>query len=188
MRAIQGRVRPDDQGDVMRWGRTVACAVFALALASGGLACESAPGSTGAKSSESSSGQEVAVPAPTGAEATPPLPTPGPAVAPVVVTPASVTSIAPRTGPSGSQVAITGTGFNSVKQVCFGNVASPHYRVSDSGTRITAVVPPGSGSVPIAVITAAGPSAVRTDDTFTYRSSTIANGAVGSAPTCALTP
>jgi hypothetical protein len=99
---------------------------------------------------------------------------------------ASVTSITPRTGSGGSLVTISGTGFTSAEQVCFGSAASPHYRVSDSGARITAVVPAGSGTVPVIVITAAGPSAVRPGDTFTYRSSAIASGAARSVHVCAL--
>lgn len=175
----------------MRWGRTVACAALALALALSGLACTSTsnttagvgvPGPTGAESPPASS--EVALPGPTGPEGTPPVPT-GPEVSLSPATLASVSSIAPRTGSGGSLVTISGTGLIFTEQVCFGSVASPHYRESDSGTRITAVVPTGSGTVPVAVITAAGPSVVRPGDTFTYRSSTIASGAARSAHVCA---
>jgi len=147
----------------MCWGKAVAYtayAAFAVVLASGGLACESTSSTTGP-------------PVPTGPERTPPLPT---------AALASVTSVAPRTGSGGLQVTISGTGFDFAEQVCFGSAASPSYRVSDSGMRITAVVPAGSGTVPVAVITPAGVSAVRSDDTFTYRGSAIASGAAGSAP------
>ena len=69
-----------------------------------------------------------------------------------------VTSIAPRTGASGSQVTISRTGFSSDQKVCFGSAASPDYRVNDSGTRITAVVPSGSGTVQVVVVTNVGAS------------------------------
>jgi hypothetical protein len=150
-------------GDVMRWGRAVAYIVYAalaVAFVSGGLACES--------TSQTSS--NVGPPGPTGPERTPPLPKL-----------ALVTSIAPRAGSGGSRVTISGSGFNSAKDVCFGSRASPDYRVSDSGKRITAVAPAGSGTVPVAVITAAGVSAVRPGDTFTYRGSALAGGATSSA-------
>ena len=147
----------------MRWRRAVACiayAALAVALASGGLACESTSHTTGG----------IGPPGPTGNEATPPVP-------PL----ASVTSIAPRSGASGSHVAISGSGFTFAEAVCFGGSSSPDYHVSDSGRRITAIVPPGSETVPVAVITAAGASAVTSDDTFTYRGSAVASGATNSA-------
>jgi hypothetical protein len=150
------------QGDVMPWGRAVAFIVYgavAVALASGGLACEATSHTSGA-----------GPPVPTGAEATPP---------PARL--ASVTSIAPRAAAGGSQVTINGTGFTFAKAVCFGTASSPDYRVNDSGTRITAVVPTGSGTVPVAVITAVGASVVRPDDRFTYPGSAVASGATSSA-------
>jgi IPT/TIG domain len=175
----------------MHLGRIVACSVLALGLALGGLAYESASHTTTGVGPPAPTGpgrgpapSEVALPGPTGPQAPPPPPT-GPEATPAPVVQASVTSIAPRTGSSGSQVTISGTGFIFTEQVCFGIAASPHYRVSDSGTRITAVVPPGSGTVPVAVITAAGPSPLKPGDTFTYRTSTIASGAARSTPVCA---
>ena len=150
------------QGDVMPWGRAVAYIAYgavAVALASGGLACEATSHTSGA-----------GPPAPTGAEATPPL-----------AALASVTTIAPRAAAGGSQVTINGTGFTFAKAVCFGTASSPGYRVSDSGARITAVVPTGSGTVPVAVITAAGASVVKPDDTFTYSGSTATSGPTSSA-------
>lgn len=147
----------------MRWGRAVAYAAYAalaVALASGGLACESAPTSVGPA-------------APTGPEATPSL-----SASPLA---ASVTSVAPHAGAGGSQVTISGTGFTLAEMVCFGSKSSPQYRVSESGTRIIAVVPSGSGTVPVAVITPAGASAVGPDDTFTYRSSIAGSTGTSSA-------
>lgn len=149
----------------MLWGRAVAYiayAALAAALALGGSACES-----------TSHTAVIGPPVPTAAEAT----SPHASLAPL----ASVTSIAPRTAAGGSQVTISGTGFTFAETVCFGSASSPAYRVNDSGTRITAIVPSGSGTVPVAVITAAGVSAVRPDDTFTYPNSTVASGVTSSA-------
>jgi hypothetical protein len=153
----------------MRWGKAVAYAAYAslaVVLASGGFACENTSHGTGG----------VGPPGPTGVEATPPPP-------------ASVTSITPHTGTRGSRVTIRGTGFASAEAVCFGRVSSPGYGVSDSGTRITAVVPPGAGRVQVAVITATGASAGGPGSTFTYRSSATGTGATGSAlPASLCTP
>jgi hypothetical protein len=155
----------------MRWGSAVtyiAYAALAVALASSGLACASG-------SASHPSG--VGPPAPTGPERTAPHP-------PL----ASVSSIAPRSGVAGSRVTISGSGFTSRETVCFGSASSPNYRVSDSGRRIAAVVPSGFGTVPVAVITAAGASAAGPDDTFTYHGAAVSGGATSSAlaaPQCA---
>jgi hypothetical protein len=160
----------------MRWGRAVAytCyAALAVALASGGLACESGS-------------HTVGPPAPTGPERT--LPHGAGTGSPL----ATVTSVAPRTGTEGSRVTIGGTGFIVVQTVCFGTASSPDYRVNGSGTQITAVVPPGSGTEPVAVITLAGVSAVTPDDAFTYRTPTAAGGATSApspaSPCAAISP
>lgn len=173
----------------MRWGKTVAYTAYAalVVLASSGLACESSSGTSTAPRTGTGG---VGPPGPTGVEATP-TPTLVPLPSPSLVQLPSVTSIAPHSGTDGSQVTISGTGFASAVAVCFGGVASPDYRVSDSGTRITAVVPPGSGRVPVAVITAVTASAVGPGDTFTYRGSALAGGGTGSAlpaSPCALVP
>lgn len=162
----------------MRRDRTVTCiayATLAVTLASGCLACDSTSHPT-VSTSPAISG--IGAPAPTGPGG-PPVPVPAPV---------SVTSIVPRTGAAGSQVTILGTGFDSAVGVCFGSAASPHYQVSDSGARITAVVPFGFGTVPVAVVTATGAPAQSRNDTFTYtyRSSTAAGGRTSSAPPASL--
>jgi hypothetical protein len=156
-------------GDVMCWGRPAAYIAFAaLALASGNLGCGTSYTSV------------IGPPGPTGVGSG------------SVSRPPSVASIAPRTGSGGSQVTITGTGFTSGETVCFGSASSPDYRVSDSGRQITAVVPPGSGTVRVVVITAAGGLTAGPDDTFTYSSSTAASGATSSGspvlPCAAVSP
>lgn len=164
----------------MRLDRFVAYAALAVVLASGALACEStSPTAAGSRTTTGSGTPTggVGPPAPTGVGATPPL-----------LQLASVTSVAPHAGSGGSQVTITGTGFTFATTVCFGGASSPKYQVSDSGTRITAVAPYGSGTVPVAVITASGPSAVEPGDTFTYRSSAVQSGPTSTAlhpPPCA---
>lgn len=143
-------------------GRAVTCIAYGslvAALTLSNLGCESTPQTV----------STVGPPAATGPEATPPHPEL-----------ASVTSISPRIGTGGSRITINGTGFTFTKTVCFGDAASPNYLVNDSGTRMTAVVPPGSGTVPVAIITGAGTSAARPVDSFTYRSSAIASGATSS--------
>lgn len=150
----------------MRLGKVVAYvayAALAVAFASGGLACASTTGTTGG----------VGPPAATGAEAPPPA---------SVRKLATLTSVAPRTGADGSLVTIMGTGFTGAELVCFGSASSRHYQVSNAGTRILAVVPPGSGTVPVVVVTPAGASPVEPYDTFRYRSSPVAVSATSSAP------
>jgi hypothetical protein len=146
------------KGDLVRAGRAVAYAALAIALSFSGLACDSTSTST----------KGVAVPAAQGPEGTPTPPD------------TLVDSVAPSSGADGSQVTISGKGFTPVEAVCFGSALSPQYRVSDSGTRITAVVPPGSGTVSVGV-RVDGYTAVNPDATFTYRSSLAASATTGSA-------
>lgn len=149
----------------MRWGRVIAYAVLAVALATGGLACESSP-TIGGLGPPAASGPGAVAAAK------------GP----------SVTSVAPRTGTEGSDVTISGTGLTSAKAVCFGRASSSSYQASDSGMRITAVVPAGSGTVQVAVITAAGTSKAVSGDTFTYSGSALVGKPASPAALCASVP
>ena len=86
----------------------------------------------------------------------------------------SVTSLNPASGPAGTSVTITGTGLRRASAVMFG---SAEVRPTDllvqtlwvhSDTEITAVAPPGSGTVDVTVRTLEGTSATNSADRFTY--------------------
>ncbi len=81
----------------------------------------------------------------------------------------TVTSISPGSGPSagGTSVTVTGTGFTGASAVKFGATNAASFTV-DSATSITAVSPAGSGTVDIAVTTAAGTSATSAADRFSF--------------------
>ncbi|GAA1919208.1 hypothetical protein GCM10009716_29980 [Streptomyces sodiiphilus] len=78
--------------------------------------------------------------------------------APAKVPPAlAVSSFTPAEGPcgGGTTVTLSGTGFTSVTQVYVGDARALSCTV-DSDTRITAVVPPGTGSVSLTVAAPGG--------------------------------
>jgi hypothetical protein len=83
--------------------------------------------------------------------------------------PATVTLLAPNTGPAvgATPVTITGTNFSGVTAVKFGTVAASAYSVNGT-TQITATSPAGTGTVDVRVTTAAGTSALSSADQFTY--------------------
>ncbi len=83
--------------------------------------------------------------------------------------PASVTGIAPATGPAtgGTTVTITGTNLASASAVNFGSVQLTSF-LSDTANEITLASPEGSGTVDVTVVTAGGHSPVSPDDTFSY--------------------
>src|SRR6266404_1284835 len=64
-------------------------------------------------------------------------------------------SFNPTSGPVGTQVTINGSGFTGASKVTFGGVKATTYTV-DSGTQITAIVPPGAVTGKIAVTTTGG--------------------------------
>ena len=90
---------------------------------------------------------------------------------PPLSSPVSVTDVSPASGTStgGTSVIITGSGFTAPPagtSVSFGGAAAQF--TIDSGTRITATSPPGTGTVHITVTTPAGTSTATTADQFTY--------------------
>jgi len=80
----------------------------------------------------------------------------------------TVSNISPTNGPAagGTTVTINGSGFIGAKDVSFGGIGATDYTV-DSDTQITAVSPPGSGTVDVTV-TRTGTSATGAADQFTY--------------------
>jgi hypothetical protein len=69
--------------------------------------------------------------------------------------PPTITSFNPASGPVGTAVVITGTGFTGATAVSFGSVAATSFTV-DSDQQITAVVPAGFAHSPIKVTTPGG--------------------------------
>jgi subtilisin-like proprotein convertase family protein len=68
------------------------------------------------------------------------------------ITLASLSSFSPASGKVGDPVVLTGVGFTGATTVKFGNTVASTFTV-DSDTQITATVPPGAGTGPIAVTT-----------------------------------
>jgi uncharacterized repeat protein (TIGR03803 family) len=75
-----------------------------------------------------------------------------------------ISNISPTSGPVGTQVTITGSGFIGAIQVKFGGVKATSYTVN-SGTTITATVPAGAKTGKVSVKTAGGSASSR--GTFT---------------------
>src|SRR4029077_11835560 len=81
----------------------------------------------------------------------------------------TVDSLQPTCGPpdGGTMVTITGTNLTSDATVAFGAAAAGGVTV-DSTTQITAISPPGTGTVDVRVTTAGGTSAIGPGDVFTF--------------------
>ena len=89
--------------------------------------------------------------------------------------PASVTSVAPSSGPAagGTTVTITGARFTGALLVYFGTAPAPSFTV-DSDSQITATSPAhGSGPVDVRVTILYGTSAVSSSDHFTFNSGSV---------------
>jgi IPT/TIG domain len=83
----------------------------------------------------------------------------------------TIGGLAPTTGSAagGTIVTITGTGLSQAQSVTFGgNAGTDLSRISDTQLQVT--TPPGSGTVPVAVVSAAGKSAPGRAANFTYTS------------------
>jgi hypothetical protein len=72
----------------------------------------------------------------------------------------TITAFAPGSGPAGTSVSISGTGFGTTTTVRFNGVAAGF--VLNSSTMLTATVPPGASTGPITVTTAGGTAASAT--------------------------
>jgi uncharacterized repeat protein (TIGR03803 family) len=77
-----------------------------------------------------------------------------------------VKSFAPPSGPVGTQVTVTGSGFTGATKVTFGGAKAPTYTVN-SGTQITATVPSGAKTGNITVTTAGGSASSKSTFTVT---------------------
>jgi IPT/TIG domain len=86
-------------------------------------------------------------------------------MAPVPAVSALGTSTGSTAG--GTSVTITGTGFTAVAHVAFGSVQATSF-VVNSSTQITAVSPPGAGTVDVTVTTVRGLSGTSSADQFAY--------------------
>ncbi|HEX3565501.1 MAG TPA: IPT/TIG domain-containing protein, partial [Acidimicrobiales bacterium] len=82
----------------------------------------------------------------------------------------TVTKVSPSAGSSagGSTVTITGTNLTGATTVDFGTAAASGVTVV-SPTSLTAVVPPGTGTVDVTVTNAGGASATSAVDNYTYQ-------------------
>lgn len=89
------------------------------------------------------------------------------------VLPPSVNGLNPSSGcqPEGTSIIITGSGFTGATDVKFGSTSTSFTFNSDS--QITAIIPPGTGTVHVTVTTlCGGTSAISAVDQFTYRQNT----------------
>jgi hypothetical protein len=79
-----------------------------------------------------------------------------------------VTTLSPTSGPVGTPVMITGTGFDAATSVFFGDQVATEFTV-DSNTQITAVAPPGQlGTSDVQVYFPLGATTPTPADEFTY--------------------
>jgi hypothetical protein len=78
----------------------------------------------------------------------------------------TVTGFAPSSGPVGTSVTVTGTGFSGATSVTFNGTAATTFTVN-SATQVTATVPSGATTGRIAVTTSAGTGTSTTDFTVT---------------------
>jgi hypothetical protein len=82
--------------------------------------------------------------------------------------PPVVTSLTPTEGTQGTIVTVTGTALGEASLVLFGGFASTN-TIPVSPTEVSAVAPPGSGTVDVTVTNPLGTSAIaQPDDQFTY--------------------
>jgi len=82
-----------------------------------------------------------------------------------------VRQINPRSGPpaGGSQLVVSGEGFEGVRSVKFGDVATSQFKVSPNGTRLVVNTPAhDAGSVTVSLVTGSGASSPGPDAQFVF--------------------
>jgi hypothetical protein len=81
----------------------------------------------------------------------------------------AVATLTPSSGPAagGTTVVIGGQGFTGATTVVFGGVVAPAFTIN-SDSQITAISPPGVGTVDVTVVTSGGVSPVTVADQFAY--------------------
>jgi len=97
--------------------------------------------------------------------------------------PPVVAQIAPATGPAGTTVTITGSGFTGATGVSFGTATATFALSSTTpDTQLTAIVPAGSGTVDVTVTTPSGTSPTVPADEFTFLAVTSVSPSSGQPP------
>jgi IPT/TIG domain len=81
----------------------------------------------------------------------------------------AVSDVSPSSGPASGETSVTiaGTGLIGATAVRFGSIASGAFTVN-SDTSITAIAPPGSGTVDVTVTNPIGTSATSSNDRYSY--------------------
>lgn len=83
--------------------------------------------------------------------------------------PPAVTQVTPVTGPAGTTVTVTGTGFTGATAVSFGSTPATFTPSSTAAdTELLVTVPAGSGTVNVTVTTPSGTSPATPADEFTF--------------------
>ena len=107
-------------------------------------------------------------------------------VASVAYAQPTVNSINPSSGPTGSIVTITGTGFTATSTVTFVNVYPLNVHSTPvtyvNATRLTVPAPAGTGTVHVQVFSAGQTSAISAADLFTYTGPTVTSVSPASGP------
>jgi hypothetical protein len=164
-----------------RWRTAVAAGALGMGLLAGGLACGSHQNSPAG-----GQGQRTEIPAPVESGAAnlgsgPRTVIPAPAESgPIDGDLAMIASITPAGGPPGTRVILTGPDLDGAVTVCFGPQAAADVRIASS-TELNAIVPPGTGKVPVSVITKTG---VAAGVSFRYTPSSTVNRTAPPSTAC----
>jgi uncharacterized protein DUF6519/IPT/TIG domain-containing protein len=98
--------------------------------------------------------------------------------------PPAVTQVTPATGPAGTVVTVTGTGFTGATAVSFGSIQAATFTPSATApdTELTVTVPAGSGTADVTVTTPSGTSPAIPADEFTFLAVTGVTPSSGQPP------